>query len=76
MASCIRGNFGAVEATTVPYLFRYVCELLEESADGYRLASRVLELENRFAEVGRVTFVGRRFVGTRTVERPNGIGSR
>jgi SAM-dependent methyltransferase len=68
MASSIREHFGAVEATTVPYLYRYVCALLEESADGYRLASRVLALEKRFAEVGRVPLIGRRFVGTRTAE--------
>jgi SAM-dependent methyltransferase len=68
MASCIRENFDAVEATTVPYLYRYVCALLDESADGYRLASRVLELEKRFAEVGRVPLIGRRFVGTRAAE--------
>jgi SAM-dependent methyltransferase len=68
MASCFRENFGEVETTTAPYLYRYVCALLEESADGYRLASRVLELEKRFAEVRRVPLIGRRFVGTRTAE--------
>jgi hypothetical protein len=68
MASCLRENFGTVEVTTAPYLYRYVCALLEESADGYRLASRILELEKRFAEVGRVPLIGRRFVGTKTAE--------
>jgi 2-polyprenyl-3-methyl-5-hydroxy-6-metoxy-1,4-benzoquinol methylase len=65
MASCLQKNFGTVEATTAPYLYRYVCALLEESADGFRLASRVLALEKRFAEVGRVHFIGRRFVSAR-----------
>jgi len=64
MASCIREAFGEVAVTTAPYLYRYVCARLEESADGYRLASRVLELEKRFAEVGGVPLIGRRFVGT------------
>jgi SAM-dependent methyltransferase len=74
MASCIRENFAEVETTTAPYLYRYVCELLQESADGHRLASRVLELEKRFAQVGGVELIGRRFVGTRAAERPNCLG--
>jgi 2-polyprenyl-3-methyl-5-hydroxy-6-metoxy-1,4-benzoquinol methylase len=65
MASRIRENFADVEMTTVPYLYRYVCELLQESTEGHRLGSRVLELEKRFAEVGRVVLIGRRFVGAR-----------
>jgi SAM-dependent methyltransferase len=65
MAARAREFFVEVEVTNAPYLYRYVCPLLEESADGYRLASRLLELEERFAEVGRVPLIGRRLVGVK-----------
>jgi SAM-dependent methyltransferase len=64
MAGCLREHFPWVERAAAPYLYRYVCAVLEESERGYALARRVLELETRFAEVGRCPLIGRRWVAT------------
>ena len=62
MLACLRQHFPAVEATTAPYLYRYVCAVLEEDAASSSLALRVLEFEKRFAEVAGAPLIGRRFV--------------
>ena len=64
MLACLRDHFARVDVATAPYLYRYVCAVLEENADGYRLGSRVLELERRFAEVVPLSLIGRRYVAT------------
>jgi 2-polyprenyl-3-methyl-5-hydroxy-6-metoxy-1,4-benzoquinol methylase len=65
MAASIREVFGSVETTNAPYLYRYICALLGESERGHRIASRLLELEHRFAETAGLPLIGRRFVATR-----------
>lgn len=61
--ACLKEHFSSVEAETVPYLYRYVVEVLEDDDCGYAIARRVLELERRGADRGRVSLIGRRFVG-------------
>ena len=48
-----------------PYLYRYVASRLTERAPGHAVASRVIALEKRFAEVARVPLIGRRFFATK-----------
>jgi SAM-dependent methyltransferase len=62
MLACLRNYFPAVEATAAPYLYRYVCAVLEEHEANSALALRVLELEKRFAELASAPLIGRRFV--------------
>jgi SAM-dependent methyltransferase len=68
MLTCLRHYFPAVEATTAPYLYRYVCAVLEEDTVGSALALRILELEKRFAKLGNAPLIGRRFVAHRSVD--------
>jgi SAM-dependent methyltransferase len=70
MLACLRHYFPAVEATTAPYLYRYVCAVLEEDEANSALALRVLELEKRFAELGSAPPIGRRFVAHQSQEAP------
>jgi len=62
MQAALEAEFRRVETATVPYLYRYVCSRLEESARGYRLARRSLAMERRLSTVGGVPLIGRRFV--------------
>jgi SAM-dependent methyltransferase len=64
MTTCLQDYFPCLDSTNAPYLYRYVCELLVESEQGYALALQVLDLEKRFAEVAGCSLIGRRFVGT------------
>jgi len=66
MDSCLRENFSEVRLAMAPYLYRYVCTLLEESPLGFELARRVMQLEKRFIEVAGLTFLGRRWVCSNT----------
>jgi SAM-dependent methyltransferase len=63
MLAALRGAFEPVVETSAPYLYRYLCPLLEDDDDGYAIASRVLEMEKRLASIGGLNLVGRRFVG-------------
>jgi SAM-dependent methyltransferase len=62
MRAALEAEFRRVEIATVPYLYRYVCSRLQESARGYRLARRSLAMERRLSTVGGVPLIGRRFV--------------
>src|SRR5262245_19434423 len=62
MLTCLRQHFANVDVTVVPYLYRYICAVLEESTKGYRLASCILELEKRFAASVPVPLIGRHYV--------------
>lgn len=63
MSAVVKDAFEPVVETSAPYLYRYVCPLLEDNDDGYAIASRVLEMEKRLAKIGAENLVGRRFVG-------------
>ncbi|HWN83366.1 MAG TPA: methyltransferase domain-containing protein [Candidatus Udaeobacter sp.] len=63
MRAALQAEFRRVETAVVPYLYRYVCARLPESARGHRLARRALAMERRLAAVGGVPLIGRRFVG-------------
>jgi SAM-dependent methyltransferase len=60
---CLREHFPRAEMAAAPYLYRYVCAMLDEDERGYAVALRVLELEKRFASGGRCSLIGRRLVG-------------
>ncbi|MBI3408398.1 MAG: class I SAM-dependent methyltransferase [Planctomycetes bacterium] len=61
MDTCLRDYFAEVCPSKAPYLYRYMCTLLEESQLGFELARRVLHLEMRFVETANLTFLGRRW---------------
>jgi SAM-dependent methyltransferase len=63
MEANLRAHFGGVETLTAPYLYRYVCALLEGAEGGYRVASRLVEIEQRFTDAAGLRPLGRRFVG-------------
>jgi len=75
MSGCLREHFARVDEATAPYLYRYVCAVLEENADGYRVGSRVLGLEKRFAEAVPLFLIGRRYVGSMPAEPGTGAVS-
>jgi hypothetical protein len=62
MLACLREHFSRVDEITAPYLYRYVCAILEDTERGYAEAAKILELENRFAQAKCVPLIGRRFV--------------
>jgi SAM-dependent methyltransferase len=62
MLACLREHFSRVDEMTTPYLYRYVCAILEDTARGYAEAAEILELEKRFAQTQDVPLIGRRFV--------------
>lgn len=55
--------FEPIADTRTAYLYRYLCPLLAQDERGYALAARIFELENRAAQRGMITLIGRRFVG-------------
>jgi SAM-dependent methyltransferase len=63
MLACLREHFPRIDTAVAPYLYRYVCPLLRKDADRRGLALRILDLERRFAAVGGMSLIGRRFVG-------------
>lgn len=63
MWSTLQTRFHKLSETKVPYLYRYLCPVLPENDIGYRVASQVLELEGRLANLDTIPLIGRRFVG-------------
>jgi SAM-dependent methyltransferase len=63
MLARLKEHFPRVDTAVAPYLYRYVCPLLRKDADRRGLALRILDLERRFAAVGGMSLIGRRFVG-------------
>ncbi len=63
MVTCLREHFPRVDTAVAPYLYRYLCPLLRKDADRRGLALRILDLERRFAAVGGMSLIGRRYVG-------------
>jgi SAM-dependent methyltransferase len=68
MLASLQQHFPDVEATTAPYLYRYVCAVMEEDAASFALASRILALEKRFAELANAPLIGRRFVAHHSID--------
>jgi SAM-dependent methyltransferase len=62
MLACLREHFGQVDEITAPYLYRYVCAILEDTERGYTAAAKILELEKRFAETKGMALIGKRYV--------------
>jgi hypothetical protein len=62
MLASLREQFSRVDVMTVPYLYRYVCSILEDTERGYAKATETLALERRFSEDNEVVLIGRRFV--------------
>lgn len=65
MALVLKDWFEPLVEAAVPYLYRYLCPALENGDDGYTIARRVFETEQRLANTGTVNLIGRRFVGRR-----------
>lgn len=63
MWSALRARFQVLSETRAPCLYRYLCPVLMENADGYAIAVQVLDLERRLAQLGTITLVGHRLVG-------------
>ena len=62
MLACLQEYFSRVNETTAPYLYRYVCAILEDTERGYAEAAKILELEKRLAQTRGVPLIGKRFV--------------
>lgn len=63
MWSALRRHFQSLSETSVPHLYRYLCPVVAETEAGYAIGSQVRDMEQRLAQLGRLTLVGRRFVG-------------
>jgi hypothetical protein len=70
MLASLKQHFPRVDTAVAPYLYRYVCPLLRKDADRRGLALKILDLERRFAAVGGMSLIGRRFVGRPAVSAP------
>lgn len=56
-------RFTPIAKTSAPYLYRYLCLLLNQNPNGPALAAQILALEKRMANLGKIDLIGRRFVG-------------
>jgi len=65
MFSALKNYFAPLLETSAPYLYRYLCPLLEDDKQGDAIASQVFDLEKRLAQTGAIKLIGRRFVGRR-----------
>jgi len=63
MWSALRDLFQSLSKTSMPYLYRYLCPVVAENEAGYAIVSEVRALEQRLADLGTLTLIGRRFVG-------------
>ncbi|HYM70540.1 MAG TPA: methyltransferase domain-containing protein [bacterium] len=62
MRTEIARRFEIVEAQDVPYLYRALIRLIEDTARGYDVACRLLEIERRGIAAGRLVPTGVRWV--------------
>jgi len=69
MWSALRNRFQPLSESQLPYLYRYICPVLAENDAGVAIASQVLEMEKRMAQLGAIKQIGRRFVGVKMVQR-------
>lgn len=63
MLSALKNEFISQLEVPAPYLYRYLCPLLEKNEAGCNIADQVLVSEKRMAQTGAIKFIGRRFVG-------------
>jgi SAM-dependent methyltransferase len=63
MFAGLKEYFVPLVETSAPYVYRYLCPLVDVFDNGYEIASRVLETEKRLASAGAINLIGRRFVG-------------
>jgi hypothetical protein len=59
----LRTYFHSLSETSAPYLYRYLCPVVTEDADGYAIVAQALDMERRLARLTAITQIGRRFVG-------------
>lgn len=63
MFSVLKNELTPLMEASAPYLYRYLCPLLEGNEAGYGIVSQVFENEKRLAQTGAIKLIGRRFVG-------------
>jgi SAM-dependent methyltransferase len=66
MLSTLKSAFDSVVETSAPYLYRYLCPVLADDENGYRIATHVLELEKQLETISPGRLIGRRFAGRKT----------
>jgi len=76
MWAALRARFRPIGETQMPFLYRYLCPLLPENETGYAIASQVLEMEKRMAQLGAIKRIGRRFVGAKEYHKTIGTTGR
>ncbi len=59
----LKKHFEPLEESFAPYLYRYLCLLLNKNPNGFAIASQILELEKRAAKLEKIDLIGRRFAG-------------
>lgn len=55
-------NFEVLKVRWVPYLYRYVSQMVEDSEQGGEIVARVFDLEKKMGGENEDYFIGRRFV--------------
>ncbi len=63
MWAALQTQFQSLSETSAPDLYRYLCPVVAENEAGYAIVSQVRAMEQRLADLGTITLVGRRFVG-------------
>ena len=64
MKRCIAEHFTLEEASSVPYLYRYLIPVLPATPDAAAFLRQVLEDEAEGGGAGQIALIGRRIVGT------------
>ena len=65
MWSELHAQFRPLSETSAPYLYSYLYPVLPENGSGYAIIAQVLDMEQRLAQSGAITLIGRRFVGVK-----------
>ena len=63
MKRCIAEHFNIEEASSVPYLYRYLIPTLPATSAAAEFVQRVLQDETKRGSAGHISLVGRRIVG-------------
>jgi SAM-dependent methyltransferase len=62
MLACLREHFSRMKVMTAPYLYRYICAILEDTEQGHAEAAKILDEEKRLAVTRGIALIGRRIV--------------
>lgn len=63
MRAALKNTFELIFERSAPYLYRYVCPMLEADQKGYGIGLRILDMEKEMGRMKPLGLIGRRLVG-------------